>query len=143
MFAPLCGQSAELSVAATATQFDVKRLAPDQGTQQSIFVVDSATEILIDIVASVEGVEVAIEGPASQVVNKDNVGSMGGMFLSTELGSDDKELVPLPFLTNIGFHSFFSFPSLGPGTYIVHLTAPAGLGEETAVSASVFCVACV
>jgi len=124
-------------IALRGVRVDVARLGRDQLTTATSFTsVDASVgeQIAVRTVATIDDVVVWIEAPSGARIDSDNIGaSYSGTYLNYE--SDGRGLDAVGFLlgNSTGFHQWFEFPSLGPGSYTIHYEAPPGLVADVAV----------
>lgn len=114
-------------------RFELDRLAPGLPQGEARFVVDDATTIMIDIAAPVGDLETSIEVPDGQVIDAPSIAAFGGTFTTFE-GSGTPDSALLTSVSEPGFHYIYTFPSLGPGTYIVRFVSPQDPADETPIT---------
>jgi hypothetical protein len=124
-------QPLELAIPLQAVQYRLDRLAPGSTTGSAAFTVDQSSFITLEIIATVGGLTTSIVGPKGEVLTPATIASFGGQFSTIE-GSEEPDIMIL-FPLSPGFHYIYSFPSLGPGNYIVRFEAASNLAVEVAV----------
>jgi hypothetical protein len=108
------------------------RLAPDVLSAQAPFQVDDADHVVVRISALVQELGTWIVGPAGQVVDEQTIIGYGGNFASFTGSDAGAGLFALP-CDEPGVHRVYRFPSLGAGTYTVHVQVASPPPEDTAV----------
>lgn len=96
---------------------------------------DTATWVDIHVFATADGLLTSIEGPAAQTLDPATIGGFGGTYAHY----GDLEPVgsyALNPLMAAGINYWYSFPSLGAGTYTLTVAGDAGLSETVAFVAS-------
>ena len=117
-----------------SAQQDVARLAPPPRplSAEVAFQVDDGLSVSIQIVATVGDLATSITAPQGQVLDEANIESYGGTFATF----GDTETPAGSFLNPVfmpGFNYWYTFPSLGAGTYTVNFEADEQLPEDVPV----------
>lgn len=131
-FANVSAQPAEVAVSLLDSRVEIDRLAAGSTSGEAVFLIDDAERIELDVAASSAGVSSSIIAPTGEVIDETTVTGLGGEVVSFEGGSGAGGAV-LSLATQPGFHTAYSFPSLGPGVYRVQFAADPALAEEVAV----------
>lgn len=126
--------AAEPSLALLASETRLARLAPQAGSQQLQFTVDAkATRLTLDIGAVPAQLAASITAPGGQVITEATIGNLGGTY--TRLEAVAEPAGPGVYAINANVtHQLFQFPSLGAGTYLVNVAAPALTGEAAVIA---------
>lgn len=125
-------QDTEAFIHLRPSQCSFERLAPGALSAAVEFAVDEADTIFVEITATVGDLTTSIEAPGGEILDENTIGNFRGEFGTFE-GSDLPDSFSILPSSSPGFHYLYTFPSLGAGTYIVHLDADPGLAEEVAV----------
>lgn len=120
----------ESSLNLVASQSEIDRLGPDVLSETAAFQVDEATLIRVEITSTLAALTTSVVGPAGQVVDPSTVGSFGGEFLIFDGAAPDSFLLAP---TTPGTHYVYAFPSLGVGTYTVHVSTGSAPAEHVPV----------
>ena len=131
---PVYGQSADELIELYDARVDLARLTPETEQTRSgtaTFLVDDPGTINVEILSNIADLATQIELPGGQIVDLLSVAALGGYYRDFEVGvAPDPSCSLIPSLCETGFHYRYSFPSQGPGNYIVQFTAPVGMGGE-------------
>src|SRR5215216_3866705 len=108
-------QEPSTSVALTATQYKLSRLAPPQTSGQAVFAVDDANKVMVLIASNDGALTTSILGPSAQLIDPATITAFGGVYTTIEGGAADSSL--LLSGPSAGFQYLYTFPSLGTGNY--------------------------
>ena len=131
-FAPLSAQPTEVTLSLLDSRVEIDRLARGLTSGEAVFLIDDANRIEIDVATSAAGVTSSILAPTGEVIDETTITGLGGEVLVYE-GQTGGAGPVLSLATQPGFHTTYSFPSLGSGTYRVRFETDPGLSEEVAV----------
>ena len=112
----------------TSTQVRLERLGPDALTGSTTFIVDTTPRIEIVVTSASPGLITSIVTPTGQTVDANNVAAFGGGYAAGEGAPTAEE--GLHFFDTPGHHITYSFPTFGPGTYVVNFEMASPLANE-------------
>jgi hypothetical protein len=122
----------EVRIALTDQRFALDRLAADQPEGSATFLVDDAPAIEVDLAATVDGLVTRIEAPSGAVIDAGHLPAGGDFVTFGGVGAADSPLIST--LDGQAFHTFYRFPSAGPGTYRVVFESPGLVGDAAVIT---------
>lgn len=110
-------------------------LSPTASASEQNVIIDDVNQVRVELLSTAKVIP-SIIAPNGQVINQNTISSLGGEFTGYEITEAQPSFLQTETLAK-GFHYIIEFPTQGPGSYTIRLTAPEGLSGDIAAAARI------